>query len=251
MNNNQTYVLLKDMRFHGMAEAFARMLDNPELMPDTPMEFIAVLADAENYFREERGQALRKRNAKLRHSNACLEDFDFSRERGVSRQMIAWLGRLSWLDKKQNLIITGGTGSGKTDLACALANQVIRSGSPALYTRVPRLVEELEIAHGDGSLPSIRKKLQKPSVLILDDWAVSPITARGRLDLLEIIEDRSNKGSLIITSQMPIAKWHEYLGDPTIADAILDRVVHRSHKIEFTGPSMRKIKESVGETNYV
>lgn len=251
MNNNHTYELLKEMRFHGMAEALSRMLDNPEVMPETPMECVAVLVDAEKYSREERGQALRKKKAKLRHSNACLEDFDFSRERGVSRQMITWLSQLSWLDKNQNLIITGGTGSGKTDLACALANQAIRSGFSALYTRLPRLLEDLEISHGDGSLPSIRKKLQKPSILILDDWAVSPITTRGRLDLLEIIEDRSSKGSLIITSQMPVSKWHEYLGDPTIADAILDRVVHRSHKIEFTSASMRKIIESVGETNYV
>jgi DNA replication protein DnaC len=157
----------------------------------------------------------------------------------------------SWLEKKQHLIITGPTGAGKSNTACAVGNNAIRQGYSVLYKRVPRLCEELEVAHGDGSLPSLRSKIQKFDLLILDEWAVSPLSRRSRLDLLEIIEDRAGSGSLVVTSQMPVEQWHSFIGDPTIADAIMDRLIHRSHKIELRGESMRKLKESVQEVHHV
>ena len=251
MNDSQTYNHLVEMRLHGMAELYKRYMETPQIAPEVPQDYFATMTDAEYHDRKQRRQMRMEKNAKLKYANACIEDFDFSVDRGISRQMISFIAGFSWLKKKQNLIITGSTGSGKTFSACGIATNAIRSGYSVIYKRVPRLTEELEIASGDGSLPSLRAKLQKFDVLILDEWAVSPLTPRARLDLLEVVEDRSGTGSLIITSQMPIDKWHAYIGEPTIADALLDRIVHRSHRLELKGESMRKIKESIGEKDYV
>lgn len=245
MNGHHTQNKLVDMRLHGMVNLSQRYSENPKIIPETSQEYFASMVDAEYHERRHRKQLRMMKNARLKYPNACLEDFDFSIERGVSREMIAWISGFAWLEKKQNLIITGATGAGKTNTACAVANNAIRQGYSALYKRVPRLCEELEVAHGDGSLPSVRAKIQKFNLLILDEWAVSPLTPRARVDLLEIVEDRSGTGSLIITSQMPIGKWHDFIAEPTIADALLDRIIHRSHKIEMIGGSMRRIRESV------
>lgn len=251
MNDNQTYIKLDDMRFYGMAELLKRYTEHPQLMPESAQDYFAAMVDAEDHSRKQRKQERATKNASLKYNNVCLEDFDLSVDRGVTRQSISWLAGLSWLEKKQNLLITGFTGVGKTHLACAIANNAIRQGYTALYKRVPRLCEELGIAHGDGSLPSLRKKYMKTNLLILDELTVSPLTPRARLDLLEIIEDRAGTGSLIITSQMPVGKWHDFIGEPTIADAIMDRVIHRSHKIGLSGDSMRKLKKSCLRGNYV
>lgn len=245
MNNSQTYNKIVDMRLYGMMNLVQRFNDNPQLIPESANEYFSSMIDAEHHDRAHRKQLRMMKNARLKYSNACLEDFDFSVDRGVTRQMIAWIGGFSWLEKYQNLIIAGPTGAGKSHTACAIGNNAIRQGFSVLYKRVPRLCEELEIAHGDGSLPSLRAKVQKFDLLILDEWAVSPLTPRARLDMLEIIEDRAGSGSLVITSQMPVEQWHSFIGEPTIADAIMDRLIHRSHKIELRGESMRKLKESV------
>jgi DNA replication protein DnaC len=245
MNDNQTYNKISDMRLYGMMNLSQRFNESPQLIPESASEYFSSMVDAEYHDRKHRKQLRMMKNAKLKYSNACLEDFDFSIDRGVTRQMIGWISGLSWLDKHQNLIITGATGSGKSHTACGTGNSAIRQGYSVLYKRVPRLCEELETAHGDGSLPSLRAKIQKFNLLILDEWAVSPLTPRARLDILEIIEDRAGSGSLVVTSQMPIEQWHAYIGEPTIADAIMDRLIHRSHKIELRGESMRKLKESV------
>lgn len=245
MNNSQTQNKITEMRLYGMMNLNQRYAENPKLMPREAQEFFDSMVDAEYHDRQHRKQLRMMKNARLKYSNASLEDFDFSVDRGVTRQMIGWISGFTWLEKRQNLIITGATGAGKTNTACAIGNNAIRQGYSTLYKRVPRLFEELEIAHGDGSLPSLRAKIQKIELLILDEWAVSPLTPRARLDLLEIIEDRAGIGSMVVTSQMPVEQWHTYIGEPTIADAIMDRVIHRSHKIELRGESMRKLKESV------
>lgn len=153
--------------------------------------------------------------------------------------------------KGSDLFFVGPTGTGKTYLACAQGQQCIRKGISVLYKRLSRLLEELEVARADGSLSKLRLKIAKYQLLILDDWAVSPISARGRQDLLEVIDDRSGHGAIAITSQIPVEQWHEWLGEPTIADAILDRLIHRAHVIKLHGESMRKIKESIVEKEYV
>jgi DNA replication protein DnaC len=140
------------------------------------------------------------------------------------------------------VIITGPTGVGKTWLACALGQQAVRRGIPVLYWRLVRLLEDIEVARADGSLPKLRSQLNKSQVLILDDWGVAPLTSRNRQDLLEIVDDQSGNASIVITSQLPVAKWHDYIGEPTIADAILDRLVHSAHRLELHGDSMRKAR---------
>ncbi|MCG7928156.1 MAG: IS21-like element helper ATPase IstB [Candidatus Thiodiazotropha taylori] len=170
---------------------------------------------------------------------------DYSTSRGLDRQVFANLTTCDWITKSLNTIITGPTGVGKTWIACALGQQAARKGMSVIYKRLSRLLEELEVAHGDGSLTKLRTKLAKMDLIILDDWALAPMTAKGRHELLELIDDRIGSGSILITSQLPIDQWHQYIGEPTIADAILDRIVHRSHKIELRGESMRKLKDMV------
>ncbi|HTC28820.1 IS21-like element helper ATPase IstB [Dyella sp.] len=160
--------------------------------------------------------------------------------RGIDKRQISSLLTGDWIQRGQNVIITGPTGAGKTWLACAFGLQATRQGMTVAYRRLPRLLEEIEIAREDGSLPKFRAQLQKMRMLILDDWGVSKMTARGRQDLLEVIDDRVGALSVVITAQMPVAEWHVYIGEPTIADAILDRIVHNAHRVELKGDSMRK-----------
>ena len=180
------------------------------------------------------------KQAKLKCANACGEDIDFNPKRGLDKRQVMDLLSCNWIQRSQHLFITGSTGSGKTWLACAFGNEAARKGLSVTYKRLPRLLEELEVANADGSLPAMRTQLARSKLLILDDWGVAPIGVRGRQDLLEVIDDRVPGSSVLITSQMPPAKWHEYLGEPTIADAILDRIMHGAHKIALAGESMRR-----------
>lgn len=237
---NQTSKLLQGLRLTGMATAFNEQLANPQYQSLNFEERFGMIVDAERLKRENgRIQRLIK-NAKLKTSNACSEDVDFRENRGIDKVQFLNLLTCEWVSREQHVLITGHTGVGKTWLACALGREAARKGYSVSYQRLPRLLEELEVAYADGSLPQLRSKLARSKLLILDDWGVAPISQRGRQDLLEVIDDRVPGGSVLITSQMPIDKWHDYLGEPTIADAILDRLVHAAHKITLKGDSMRK-----------
>ena len=178
--------------------------------------------------------------AKLKVASACLQDIDWRASRALDRTLITALAGGDWLRHGHNVLITGATGVGKTWLACALAQQAARAGFSVLYLRAPRLLEELRIAHGDGSFSRRLAQLARIDLLALDDFAIAPITAPERNDLLELLDDRVGAKATLITSQLPVKSWHEWLADPTLADAILDRIVHRSHRIALKGGSLRK-----------
>ncbi len=245
MLNQQTIALFKELRLLGMLERFEELLRDPATRELSLEEFVAILLEAEQHRARKRRLDRLLKAAKPKITNACVEDIDFRAERSLDRRLVAEINSCNWVDSFLNILLIGETGTGKTWLACAWVMQCIRKGIPVLYFRLSRLLEEMEIARGDGSLPKLRTRIAKAPVLVLDDWGVIPLSPRGRLDLLEIIEDRTGSGSVIITSQLPIDKWHDFIGEPTIADAILDRIVHRSHKITLKGESMRKLKESV------
>jgi DNA replication protein DnaC len=168
-----------------------------------------------------------------------VEDTDFRAQRGLDRSLFHKLAGCDWIRHSQHLVITGSTGVGKSWLACALGHKACREGFSVLYRRAPRLFAELATARGEGRLPRMLAMLERTKLLIIDDWGPEPLTAEQRRDLLEIVDDRYEKGSLLVTSQIPVKRWHELVGDPTIGDAILDRVVHRAHRIELKGPSLR------------
>ena len=178
--------------------------------------------------------------ARLKISGACLEDIDWRASRGLDRGLITQLAGGNWVRQGHNVLITGATGVGKTWLACALAQQAARAGFSVLYVRAPRLLEELHVAHGDGSFSRRLAQLARIDLLVLDDFAIAPISASERNDLLELLDDRVGARATLLTSQLPVNAWHAWLADPTLADAILDRIVHTSHKIALKGESMRK-----------
>jgi len=239
MLRRQTMDGLKALRLHGMAKAIDEQSTNTATQELSFDERLGLLVNAEVHDRENRRLARLLKAAKFKVS-ACPEDINYKAHRGLDRQVMANLGTCDWVNKSLNTILTGPTGVGKTWIACALGQQAARKGLSVLYKRLSRLMEDLEIAYGDGSLAKERAKIAKTDLLILDDWALAPLTARGRHELLELIDDRIGTGSILITSQLPIEQWHDYIGEPTVADAILDRLVHRAHRIELHGESLRK-----------
>jgi len=182
------------------------------------------------------------RTARLRHVGASPEDVDYRARRGLEKALFQELLTGKWIADKRNLILTGQTGGGKTWLACALAQAACRNGTTVLYRRLPRLFDELELAHADGRFPRLFRSLTKTQLLILDDWGPDRLTASQRRDLMEIVEDRYGMVSTLITSQLPLSTWHDVIGEPTFADAILDRIVHNAYRLELSGPSLRKTK---------
>jgi DNA replication protein DnaC len=245
MLNSQTAHKLRALKLTGMLEAIESQAAQPDLVSLSFEERLGLLVDFEYSFRENRRLARLLKDAKLKHQQASIEDVDFNPRRGLDKSYLMTLANCDWIQKRQHLIFTGPAGAGKTWLACAYGHQACRQGMSVIYKRVPRLLEELKIARGDGSIVKFRSQLAKVSVLILDDWGMVPIDGMGLHDLLELVDDRVNAGSLIITSQLPVSTWHEYLGEPTIADAILDRIVHNAHKIEVNGESMRRTKNKL------
>ncbi|MCP4685916.1 MAG: ATP-binding protein [bacterium] len=243
MLNEETYNKLVEMKMAGFSAAFQEYANEPTKDELSFDERFGLMVDREWSERQERRLRYRLRCAKLRHE-ACVEDIDYRHPRGLDKSVIQRLSACQWISNSENLIITGPTGVGKSWIACALANKACREGYTTKYARVPRLLQDLYVSHADGSYAKEMKKLLKPSVLILDDLGLSPLNESQRRDLLEVVEDRYARKSIIVTSQLPTKKWHDTIGDPTIADAILDRLVHNAHRIEMRGKSMRKKSEN-------
>ncbi len=248
MLNHPTLDKLHDLRFTGMARAFTEQMALPDIEDLSFEERLGLLVDREATEREDRRLQTRLRQAKLKQ-NACIEDIDFKQPRGMDKSLLLDLAQCQWIKKHLNLLITGPTGVGKTWIACALAQKACREGFTSLYLRLPRLLQELPIAKGDGTYPRLMTRLAKVDVLILDDWGLSKLIAEQRRDLLEILEDRHDTRSTIVTSQLPLDQWHHIIGDPTLADAILDRLVHNAYKINLKGESMRKRKTNLTAPN--
>jgi DNA replication protein DnaC len=242
MLTNPTLETLKSLKLHGMLEALEEQQQTPNIQALSFEKRVALLVDRERIHRDNQRRTRLLRGARLKVAEASLEDINYKAARGLDKRQITTLATGEWIRRAQNLLITGATGSGKTWIACALAQQTCRQGDSVLYYRVPRLIEELRISHGDGSYIKFLKALSKASLIVLDDWGLTALSVQDRADLLEILDDRVNTGSTLIASQLPVDTWHAYLGEPTLADAILDRLVHHSHRIELKvpGESMRK-----------
>jgi len=243
--NEPTMQKLHQLRLSALASAWAEQQKDPEVNKLSFDERLGMLVDAEHLARENARVARCLRDAKLRMSTACVEDIDYSPKRELDKSVVRQLAGCRWVAEHQNVLITGATGTGKTYVACALAQQACRKGHRAIYRRMPRLFEELTLAHADGSYPRLLARIAKVEVLVLDDWGLAPLNERERRDLLEIVDDRHGNGSTIITSQLDSKLWHDQLGDPTIADAVCDRLLHNAHRLMLKGPSRRKEEAAV------
>jgi len=244
MLNEQSLEKLYAMRLNGMAEAFAEQLQQTDMAELGFEERFGLLVDRQWIWREDRRMKRLLKNARLR-VEACIEDIDYKTPRGIDKSVMLRLASCDWVKQAQNIIIVGPTGVGKTYLACALANRACRSGYSSFYIRAPRLFHDVALARADGSYAKLMNKLAKTRVLVIDDLGLAPLADVQRRDLLEVIEDRQGLTSTIVASQLPVENWHENIGDPTIADAILDRLVHNAHRINLKGTSMRKKRAKV------
>ena len=244
MLNEPTMEKLKGLKLAAMATAWAEQQKSPDVAKLSFDERLGLLVDAEWLYRENARLQRYLRDAKLRLSSACVEDVDYAPRRELDKAVVRQLATCRWVQEHQNVVVTGATGTGKTYLACALAQQACRKGFRAVYRRASRLFDELTLAHADGTYGRVLGKLARADLLVLDDWGLAPPKDQERRDLLEILEDRYASRSTLITSQLPPAKWHDHLGDPTLADAICDRVLHNAHRLVLKGPSRRKEETS-------
>ena len=224
----------------GMADAWKALAEQDPGQALERNEWLGLMLDREAAARADKRFANRLRNAKMRFPNACIEDVDFAASRGLDRRQILSLAQGDWIKAREQIILTGQTGTGKTWLACAFGHQAARLDHSVSYVRMPRLFEDMAMARLDGRFPRLVDKLARVQLLVLDDWGTHGLTDQQRLDLLELFEERYQRRSTIITAQMPVSGWHAMIGEPTIADAILDRIVHNAHRIELKGDSMRK-----------
>lgn len=241
MLNNPTIDKLTDLKLTGMINALKQQIEMPELSKLSFDERLGLLVDAEYSERESHKLTQRLNTAKLRHA-ACVEDVDFNHPRGLDRKQIAQLSNCNWIKQGLNVLITGPTGVGKSYMACALAQKACRLGFTTSYVRAPRFFQELTVARLNGSYSRWLKKLSKFNLLVLDDFALVPVSEEQCRDLLEVTDDRCGKSSLILASQLPVENWYQTFANATLADAILDRVVHESYRLVLQGESLRKKK---------
>jgi DNA replication protein DnaC len=246
--NHPTLDQLYALGLEGMAKAFVEIDAKSEANDLGHREWLGLLLDREASWRRDKRLVARLRYAKLRQQ-ACIEDVDYRAPRGLDRALFQKLAQGDWIKAHDNLALIGPTGVGKSWLASALGHNACRDNRSVLYHRVPKLFEELALARGDGRHPRILRNLGRADLLILDDWGLEPLDAGARHDLLEILEERYGRRSTVITSQLPVDRWHEVVNDPTYADAIMDRLVHNAHRIELTGESMRRTRGKQAQTS--
>ena len=250
MLHHPTLQKLEELRLVGMAAALRDQLDMPDIESLSFEERIGLLVDREATERDDRRLKTRLRKAKLRQT-ASVEDLDYRSGRGLDKKVILHLSGCDWVRRHQNVVITGATGVGKSFVACALAHKACLNGHGALYHRLPRLVEDIQLSRGDGRYIKLLKSLSRIEVLVLDDWGLARLTPPQQRDLLELLDDRHTRKSTIVTSQLPVEKWHETMADPTLADAILDRLVHNAHHINLKGESMRKRLSDLNDSGHL
>ena len=241
MLNQQTINKLYELKLTGMADAFADQIKQPDMDKLSFAERFGLIVDRQWTWKENNRMERYLKNARMK-LDACVEDIDYKTPRGIDQSVMMSLISCDWVRRHHNIIITGPTGAGKTFLACALTNKACREGYRAFYIRSPKFSYQMALAKGDGSYGKTINKLAKTHVLVIDDLGLAPMTDAERRDLLEVLEERHGHASTIVTSQLPVENWHEQIGDPTIADAILDRLIHNAHKINLSmkGDSLRK-----------
>ena len=247
MLTHPTIDQLRDLKLDGMADAFVELEAQDRSKELDHAEWLGLLIDREMANRSTKRLQTRLKAARLRHGQASIEDVDYRTPRKLDKALFQQLSTCRWIVEHRNLLVTGPCGIGKSWLACALAQKACRDGLTVHYARVPRLFADLELAHGDGRFPKLFRTLTRADLLILDDWGPDRLSANHRRDLMEIVEDRYGAGATLITSQLPVDTWHEVIGEPTFADAILDRLVHNAYRLALDGPSMRKIKAAEAE----
>jgi DNA replication protein DnaC len=241
MLTQQTLEKMNAMKLSGMAEAFQQQLGSSECTRLSFDERLGLLVDSEWTAREQRKLKRRLRSAKMRYA-ASVEDIDFKHPRGLDRQQVLSLGNCGWIQGRHNLLITGPTGIGKSYLTCAFVERACRRGYSAAYVRLPRLLQQLAVARGDGSYDRLLGRLARLDLLAIDDWLLAPLRDGERRDIIEVIEDRSERASTLIASQLAAKEWHAVIGDPNLADSICDRLLHNAHRLDLKGPSIRRTK---------
>lgn len=242
MLNNPTLDQIQSLGLAGMASAYRELAEQDNAGELSRDEWLGLMLDRETAMRADKRLKNRLAAARMRFPEACVEDIDFATPRGLDRRNALALAQGEWLKAHENLIVTGQTGLGKSWLACAFGRQAARLDHSVLYARMPRLFEDLAMARLDGRFPRLMNKLIRVQLLILDDWGTHSLSDQQRFNLFEIVEERYRRKSTLITAQVPVAKWHELIDDPTVADAILDRIIHNAHRINLEGESMRKQK---------